>query len=208
MNVEKDIIEITKRIRTLAQNGLFYSKDDYDIDRYTELTALSDRITSLITGHPEIEIQNSYMPATDYITPKVDIRAVVFNDRDEILMVREKADGLWSLPGGWSDVGFTPSEVAVKEVKEETGFDVEAVRLLAVLDKKMHNHPPHSHYVYKMFILCKIKSGELTKAFDIVDNGFFAQDNLPPLSEERVLKSQIDLMYDLKNNPDRPTVFD
>jgi len=208
MHIEKDIIEIAKRIRTLAQNGIFYSKDDYDIERYQELTELSDKVISLITGHPQIEIQKSYMPATDYITPKVDIRAVVFNDKDEILLVREKSDGLWSLPGGWSDVGFTPSEVVVKEVKEETGLDVEAERLLAVLDKKMHNHPPHSHYVYKMFILCRIKSGELTKAFDIVDNGFFAQDNLPPMSEERVLPSQIDLMYELKNNPERPAVFD
>lgn len=208
MSTEKEVIEIAKRIRALAQNGLFYGKDEYDIERYNELVVLSDRITSLMTGYPEIEIQKSYKPATDYITPKVDIRAVVFNDKDEILMVKERADGLWSIPGGWADVGYTPSEVAVKEIKEETGLDVEAVRLLAVLDKRKHNHPPHSHYVYKIFILCRIKGGVLDHAFDILDNGFFALNNLPPLSEERVLKSHIDMMYELKNNPDKQPFFD
>ncbi len=208
MSKEKEIIEIAKQIRASSQNGLFYSDNEYDIERYNDFIALSDRLASLITDCPEIEIQKSYKPITDYITPKVDIRAVVFNDKDEILLVQERADSLWSLPGGWADVGYTPSEVAVKEVKEETGLDVEVVRLLAVLDKRKHNHPPHSHYVYKFFILCEIKDGNLSKAFDILDNGFFALNNLPPLSEERVIKEQIDLMLDLKNNPEKGVILD
>lgn len=208
MSKEKEILEIAKQIRTMSQNGLIFSQDEYDIERYNELIVLSDKITSLLTGYNETEIQKSYKTATEYITPKVDIRAVVFNDKDEILMVKERADGLWSLPGGWADVGYSASEVAVKEVKEESGLDVKAVRLLAVMDMKKHNHPPLPYYVYKFFILCRIKGGKLSTAFDILENGFFALDHLPPLSEERVLKEQIELMLDLKNNPDKGTVFD
>lgn len=73
---------------------------------------------------------------------------------------------------------------------------------------KKHNHPPLPYYVYKLFILCRIKGGELSTAFDILENGFFPPNNLPPLSEERVLREQIDLMLDLKNNPDKGTIFD
>ena len=197
----KELTDIANRIRTLAQNGLVYSTNEYETERYTELFDLSDRILSDISGYDTTEIHGCFALEKDYVTPKVDIRAVIFNDKDEILLVRERADGLWSLPGGWADVGYSPREVAVKEVKEETGLDVETVRLLAVHDKKCLNHPPALHYAYKIYILCRITGGEFEGVFDILDKGFFRQDALPPLSLERVLKEQIDLMFDYKNNP-------
>ena len=141
------LIEVAKRVRALAQNGLVYSLSEYDTERYEELTHLSDRITALATGLDEADVASGYRPATDYVTPKVDIRAVVFNEKEEILLVREKADGRWSLPGGWSDVGYSPKEVAAKEVKEETGLDVRPVRLLAVMDMSKHPHPVIPYYV-------------------------------------------------------------
>ncbi|NDV47828.1 NUDIX domain-containing protein [Paludibacter sp. 221] len=208
MAQEKRLLDIAQRIRALSQTGLFYSKDEYDKERYEELECLSNELTAILTGNDIDIIKDCFRPAEDYVTPKVDIRAVVFDDNERILMVKELADGKWSLPGGWADVGFSPKEVAVKEVKEETGLDVVAVRLLAVMDKKCHAHPPAPHYSYKIFILCKITGGEFTDVFDIQDKGFFSQDGLPPLSEERILKEQIDLMFEYHRNPTKEAIVD
>lgn len=206
--MEKQLVELAARIRALSQTGLVYSKDDYDRDRYEELLNLSDQITALVSGQTVEVIKDCFFIENDYVTPKVDIRAVIFNEREEILLVQERADGCWSLPGGWADVGYSPGEVAVKEVKEETGLEVIPGHLLAVMDKKCHNHPPALHYAYKIFIQCEIVGGKQGVAFDILGCGFFAQDNLPPLSLDRVLKSQIDLMFEYKNDPSKAPVTD
>lgn len=208
MSRSKDLIVLAQRIRALSQTGLVYSKNEYDTDRYEELVYLSDRITALATGLDPEDVACGYLPAKEYVTPKVDIRAVVFNEKDEVLLVREKADGCWSLPGGWSDVGFSPKEVAVKEVREETGLDVRAVRLLAVMDMSKHPHPAIPFYVYKFFILCELKGGSFTDAFDILGKGFFSLDALPPLSLERVLPEQIRQMYVAYKHPQQDIYLD
>ena len=153
MSRSKELILLAQRIRALSQTGVVYSLSEYDTERYEELSRLSDEITALATGLKPDDVASGYRPAQEYVTPKVDIRAVVFNEKDEILLVREKMDGCWSLPGGWSDVGYSPKEVAAKEVKEETGLDVLPVRLLAVMDMSKHPHPAIPYYVYKFFIL-------------------------------------------------------
>lgn len=195
MITNKELILFAQRIRALSQNGLVYSLSEYDTERYTELIQISDALTELVTDTDREIIAACYLPQKEYVTPKVDIRAVVFNDKEEILLVREKSDGLWALPGGWADVGYTPKEVAVKEVKEETGLDVRAIRLLAVMDMREHEHPPIPFYVYKFFILCEVTGGKFTEAFDIMGKGFFPQDALPSLSLERVLPAQINRMF-------------
>lgn len=205
---EKELTIIANRIRALSQNGLLYSLSQYDTERYEELLNLSDHILSTISNQKTEEINYCYVLENDYVTPKVDIRAVVFNDKNEILLVKEKADGFWAIPGGWADIGFSPSEVAVKEVKEETGLAVEPIKLLAIHDKKCHPHPPALHYAYKIFILCKLIGGEFNETFDILDKGFFKQNDLPTLSEERNTKEQIDLMFEYHYNPDKVSVFD
>lgn len=138
----------------------------------------------------------------------MDIRAVIFNDQNQILLVKEKADGKWSLPGGWADIGLSPTEVAVKEAFEETGFIVAPKKLLAVLDKRHHPHPPQLDYTYKIFIRCHITGGEHTGAFDILDVGFFDQNTIPELSTDRVLPSQIDLMFEYLYHPDKEAIVD
>ncbi|MDR3309566.1 MAG: NUDIX hydrolase N-terminal domain-containing protein [Tannerella sp.] len=200
-NKSNELITIAQRIRAMCETALVYSHNDYEIERSKELIELSERITSIVSGLKEDEIKAQYNPVREYVTPKVDIRAVIFNSKDEILLVREKADGRWSLPGGWSDVGFTPTEIAVKEAKEETGFDVRVVRLLAVLDKRCYNHPASPFYIYKMCFLCEITGGNDALTFDILDRGFFALDNLPPLSSDRILPEQIALLDRLRRDP-------
>lgn len=208
MRIENELLDIAQRIRALSQTGLVYSDNEYNTERYEELLHLSNAMTALITDNDVSTIEGCFSVENDYVTPKVDIRAAVFNDKNEILLVQERADGGWAMPGGWADVGYSPKEVAVKEVREETGLCVEPVRLLAVLDKRCQNHPPAPHYAYKIFILCKLIGGEFTSAFDILDKGFFKQDEIPPLSEERTLKSQIDLMFEYKKNPDKEALVD
>ena len=208
MNIQHKLLELSKRIRAISQNGLTYSHSEYDTERYRELQNISDTITSLVSGVEVSQIADSFYIENDYVTPKVDIRAVVFDENKRILMVKESADNCWSLPGGWADVGFSPKKIAMKEVKEETGLDVVPLRLLAVMDKKCHNHPPALHYAYKIFILCKISGGTFTETFDILDKGFFDKDNLPELSLHRVTKEQIDLMFDYMEHPDKEAVVD
>lgn len=208
MNKQKQIILLANRIRTLAQHGLIYSLSEYDSERYNELFNISHQLIAACSGYSQQEIADCFLIEKDYVTPKVDIRAVVFNDKDEILLVKEKADSCWSLPGGWADVGYTPKAIAEKEVLEESGLQVQATKLLAVLDKNQHNHPPALQHAYKLFMLCQIVGGSLRTAFDILDCDFFDKNNIPTLSLERVLPEQIDLMFEYKNNPQKEVWID
>src|SRR5512145_979706 len=134
-------LDMAKRMQAVAQAGLTYSENKYDIDRYVQIRQLSLEIMHDFTGMDMHTLEAVFESEKGYQTPKVDVRGVVFRD-DKILMVRETIDDRWSVPGGWADVGLTPFEVASKEVFEEAGLIVTPVKLLAVLDKKCHNHPP------------------------------------------------------------------
>lgn len=207
-NNEISLFDDLKRLKTIADIGLLYAKDEYDTERYEEIKAISLDLMSRLLDEPITTVNGFYKQETDYPTPKVDVRAFVLNEKQEILMVQEQADGLWSLPGGWADVGFSPSEVAVKEVKEETGLDVSPLSMVAVFDKKCHPHPPQAYYVYKMVIHCKILTTNLLKGFDILDTAFFAVDNLPPLSTHRILKSQIEVVFNHIKEEKKEAIFD
>jgi ADP-ribose pyrophosphatase YjhB (NUDIX family) len=200
-------LEWAKQLQSIAQAGLTYSKDVYDIERFEMIRDLSVEIMSLHTDLSKSIIKDLFTNETGYATPKVDIRSVVFRD-NKILMVKEHADGGWSLPGGWGDIGLSPGEVAVKEVKEESGFEVKAVKLLGVLDKKCHPHPPSPYHVYKMFIQCEIIGGKPEEGIETSAVGFFADNNLPPLSIDRITESQIQMAFKHLHNPLEPIFFD
>jgi len=201
----KKLMELVQRIKAISHLGLLYASNEYETERYHQLQEITNNILQQLTNEPIENIQGYFTEGKEYITPKVDIRAVVFNDKKEILLVKEKADGRWSLPGGWADIGYTPSEIAISEVKEETGLDVKAGKLLAVLDKRCYPHPPEATYVYKFFIQCYLSGGDFTKVFDILDKGFFAKDALPPLSLNRVLAEQIEMMFEYLEDPGKET---
>jgi len=140
-------------------------------------------------------IKELYLNTKEYPTAKVDIRGLLIKDK-KILLVREMNDGKWSLPGGWADVDYSPKEVIIKEFKEETGIDIIPERLLAVFDKIKHPHPPEQFYVYKMVFHCIPISTEINKGFDMLDVQYFDADQLPELSENRILASQIRFLYE------------
>lgn len=200
-------LEIAKRLEAIAQTGLTYTQNEYDKERYEEIRKISHTIFHHYTDAPIEKINDLFAREKGYPTPKMDVRGVVFRE-DSILLVREKLDNLWALPGGWADIGLTPHEVVIKEVKEESGLTVKPVRLLAVLDKKMHNHPPSPLHVYKMFILCQIVNGELSTGLETLEVGFFDINNLPDLSTERNTTEQLKMVYDLYKHPERLPVID
>lgn len=203
------LINLVKRSITLSDLGCLYAHNGYDNERYHEMKDINMQILNIISENSMEELCSFYLPAKEYPTPKVDIRGVLLNEQGQILMVEEKLDpGKWSIPGGWADIGFTPSEVIKKEMKEETGLDVEVERVLAVYDKKCHPHPQEAFYTYKIVFLCRKISGELRNTFDIDDVKFFDIDNLPPLSEARIVKSQIEQLYYLAKDDIRDVYFD
>lgn len=207
------VLEIAKRLNALAQAGLTYSPHAYDLERYEEIREISVQLLNELTEEPIEKIAPLFASGTgEYPTPKVDIRAVVFRGEDEVLMVQEKIDSLrWTLPGGWADVGYTPSEVAVKETKEETGLLVKPIRLLAVLDKRQHPHPPQPWYVYKFFIRCEVIGGEIrSDGHDIGQVRWVRRTELPELSlsEDRVTASQLEMLFTFVTNPDAPALCD
>ncbi len=201
-------LEWAKQMQAISQAGLEYSRDVYDIERFQQLRELSIEIMQQYTEVESEQIRELFAAETGYATPKVDVRGVVFRD-NKILMVKEKIDGHWSLPGGWADIGLSPKEIAIKEVREESGYIVEPIRLLGVLDKKFHAHPPSPWHVYKIFILCEIAGGEATtNTTETTEVGFFAEDALPPLSVERNTEQQIRTLFEHLRNPQLPVFCD
>ena len=199
MKENRELITLAKRIQALAENGQHYSESDYDLDRYREMDKISRQMLGLFTQMDIKQIDAIIPENNGYRTPKVDVRAVIFNKEGEILMVKEMADNNWSLPGGWADVGFTPAEIAEKETFEEAGMKVKAQRILAVLDKKCWDHPEDLYYAYKIFIECESLDSTLKTGYETSEAGFFGLDKLPELSEPRNTREQIKLMFDFRS---------
>ncbi len=202
-----DWLKIAKEIQSLAQAGLTYAQDKYDIDRYQQLRELSVRIVEEHSQEPYGKIKKNFAFEEGYQTPKVDIRGVVFRD-GRILMVKESSDGLWTLPGGWADVNYSPFEIAAKEVWEEAGIRVTPTRLLAVFDKMKHKHPPDLYHVYKMFILCSDSGESVHPGLETSDVDWFRRDELPGLSPLRITREQILHMFDFYDNPQHDVMCD
>lgn len=197
-----------RQLQAIAQSGLTYANDPYDIERYESVRQLAAEMMAAASPDTEVgTIAGLFARETGYATPKVDVRAAVFRE-DRILLVKERADGGWTLPGGWADVGEAPSVAAVREAKEESGFDVIARKVAAVYDRDLHGHPPIPYHTYKLFFLCDLAGGEAVTSHETEEVGFFAEDRLPPLSLTRVTPEEIAHLFDHHRHPDWPTSFD
>ena len=199
-----------QRLQALAQTGLTYARDPYDIERYEEIRRLAAEMVARPGGTEVAALVENFSRETGYATPKVDVRGAVFDEQDRLLLVKERSDGLWTLPGGWADVGISPSDNVVREIYEEAGFRCRATRLLAVYDRARHGHPPMFHSVYKMFFACEIVGGEAAAGGTTETDGvgFYAQGEMPPLSTGRVTAAQIERLFEHHRQPDLPTDFD
>ncbi len=212
-----ELLAKAKRIQAIAQTGKTYCKDPFDLDRYEELMRISFELMEAATDAPLDRIAGVFSREAGYPTPKVDVRASIIVD-GRILMVRETTDGKWSLPGGWADVDLSVREMVIKESREEAGLEVIPRKVVAVLERNRHNPPPMSYGCLKIFVDCSVAdaavstAGEVEKRF--VPNfetdgiGFFPLDALPPLSENRVVRGQIELCFRAHGDPDWKTFLD
>lgn len=200
-------LEWAKQIQAISQAGLAYSKDIYDLDRFEQLRTLSVEILNEYTDVEEEKIRTIFASETGYATPKVAVRGVVFQE-GKILMVQERADGAWAIPGGWADIGLSPKEVAVKEIKEESGFDVKAIRVLGIMDRQFQDQPPSPFHEYVIFILCEIVGGSAREGMETLEVGFFEENQLPALSPLRTTEKQIHQMFGYLRNPDQEALCD
>lgn len=193
-----------RTLTTVSQAGLTYSKDPFDRERYMQIKQLCAEILAAQSGKPLDEATGVLELEKGYPTPKVDVRGVVFRG-GRVLMVRESSDGKWSLPGGWADLGLSPGQVAVKEVREESGYDVRPTKLLEVVGL----HPAPSLFsVYKLFVRCELLGGEARGSVETTAVDFFARDALPELSERRTRSDHLERVFRHLDEPDRPTGFD
>jgi ADP-ribose pyrophosphatase YjhB (NUDIX family) len=202
-----DWLDTAKKLQSIAQAGLEYGADKYDLERYQMIRDISVNIMRHYTNAPKEKVIDLFASETGYQTPKVDVRGVVFRD-DKILMVKEGVDEKWTLPGGWADVGYSPFEIAEKEVYEEAGLKVKPVRLLTVLDKLKHAHPPDVYHVYKLFILCEDLGGEIKSGMETLDVKWVSRIDRLPLSTPRITQEQINLMFNYLDNPEKEVMCD
>ncbi len=200
-------LEWIKQVHAVARWGLTYAKDPFDLERYEVLLKLSVAMMADFAQLDTTRIENLFANEVGYLTPKVDVRGVVFEE-GKLLMVQEKWDGRWTIPGGWADIGLSPAEVAAKEVQEEAGLIVKPVKMLAMLDKKFYPHPASPYHIYKVFMRCEIVSGEISTGLESQGVGFFSPDQLPELSSHRVTHEQITMLFQHYHDPHRPTDFD
>jgi ADP-ribose pyrophosphatase YjhB (NUDIX family) len=200
--------EKIKRIQTLAEIGLEFSENTFDRERYEELQEISLQILERMTDVPIEKIVPVIAEKDGYKTPKIDVRAVVFNEEGKILLVQEKADSRWSMPGGWSDISYSPKEVAEKECMEEAGLAVKAVRLLAVIDKQKQKMPPAFEYTYKILLLCEKQGDDISTGSETDDVGWFAENELPELSTPRNNLKIIQMMFEFFRGERNEPYFD
>ena len=182
--MENDILKIARRVQSISQAGLHYAENSFDRQRYEELRELSVQLAAAVSDAKIDKIRDLFTCETGFQTPKVDIRSVVLKD-NKVLLTRERSDGKYSLPGGFADINYTPGQVAVKEVLEETGLNVRVNRVLAIVDTDRHNFPPLEYHYYKIVVLCDLIGGTLSDSNETYEAGFFDFDNLPELSEKR-----------------------
>jgi ADP-ribose pyrophosphatase YjhB (NUDIX family) len=196
-----------REIQALAQTGQHYAVNEYDRERYERLESLAVEILNVYTGLDESYLQDLFHQQKGYATPRIDVRAAVFKD-GRILMVQEKSDSGWTLPGGWADVGDLPSEAAERETWEEAGYHVKASKLIGVYDANRAGNLELFH-AYKLVFLCDLLDGESRPSHETSQVAFFTRDELPrELSPQRTpLRILLDA-FQAYDHPGRPAVFD
>src|SRR5512134_2151147 len=199
-------LDWAREIFSLSQSGLTYSGNPYDIERYQRLQEITAEIIADQSNITKESALESFSMQAGYITPKVDVRGAVVRD-GKILLIQERADDNWAMPGGWADLGNSPASVAEREVREESGFRVKAEKVVAVIDAN-RIEPFEFYHAYKIIFLCKLLDGEPRTSHETLAVDFFAPDHLPPLSSYRTNEAMLQEVFAHIADPNRQTVFD
>ena len=201
------VLSWARQVQAIAQNGLAFTQDIYDRERFLKLQELAAELVAAELEIPLGQARSFWKGDDGYATPKVDVRGACFKG-DQVLLVRERSDGKWTLPGGWVDVNDAPSEAVVREIFEESGYRAKALKLAALVDRNRHPHPPSVHHIYKLLFLCEITGGTPTISDETDGVDFFPINAPPELSTGRTLPYQIARMHEHWLNRDLPTDFD
>jgi ADP-ribose pyrophosphatase YjhB (NUDIX family) len=196
-----------QQLQAVAQTGATYANNEFDRQRYDLVRNIAAELMAAGSAADPQRIAGLFGAESGYATPRMDVRAAVFRD-DCILMVQERSDGLWTLPGGFADVGDSPSGAVEREVLEESGFTAKAIKLAALYDRNRHPHPPFGYHLWKAFFLCELHGGAARSSIETSAAAFFAETELPPLSLGRISVRQVQHMFEHHRNPNLPASFD
>ncbi len=199
-------VEWAREIFSLSQAGLAYSRNEFDIERYKRLQEIASEMIASQSELSKESILESFSMQAGYITPKIDVRGAVVRD-NKILLVQERMDGCWSMPGGWADLGNAPGSVAEREVQEESGYRVKAEKVVAVMDAN-RIEPMEFYHAFKIIFLCRLIGGEPRTSHETTAVDFFSMESLPPLSIYRTNESMLQEVFAHIREPNRPTAFD
>jgi ADP-ribose pyrophosphatase YjhB (NUDIX family) len=200
-------LDLARRLLAISQTGLHFTQDEFDRERYRDIEQIAAALIASAAQTTAVEVLAAFRLDTGYVTPKIDVRGACFRD-GRVLLVRERSDGCWTLPGGWADVNDSPAQAVEKEIEQESGFDARAVKLVAVYDRNKHDHPPYLYHVWKLFFLCEITGGPAQVSLETDGVDFFALDALPPLSSGRVNAAQLARMFQHHSDRALPTEYD
>ena len=201
-------LEWTRRLQSVAQAGLTHAQNPYDLERYRDVRRVAAEIAAAGTAGDVDAILAFFASQRGYPTPKVDVRAAAIVE-DQILLVKERDDGGWALPGGWADVGESAAEAAVRETREEAGVEVRPEKVIALYERERRGHPPHPEFSYKIFFACRVCGvPEPRGGRETLGAAFFAPGTLPPLSAARVTSQEIAVAFAHHRDPGLPTEFD
>lgn len=206
MDKNEKWLEWAVELQSIAQAGLFYGKDKFDLERYERIRSIAAEMISYKSKIPVEKVKDLFCNEVGYQTPKLDTRAAIFQD-DKILLVKEN-NGTWSLPGGWVDVDISVMENVIKEVKEEAGLDVTADLVIAVQDREKHNLPIYAYKVCKVFVLCSVIGGAFENNIETVESKYFGLDELPLLATEKNNEEQIKMCFDAYHAENWKTLLD
>ncbi len=207
MSTTPDWLNWARAIQALSQTGLAFSENPFDRERYAKLAAMAVEIFAAHSGEEPAALEAWFAVQPGYATPKVDVRGCCFRD-GQVLMVRERSDGRWCLPGGWADVGEKPAESAEREVHEEAGFECKARKVIGVFDANRGGEPLAAFHAFKVIFLCDITGGGPNPDHEILEVGFFGRENLPELSGSRTTPGQVMECFAHLDDEARPTAFD
>jgi len=195
-----------REIFSLSQAGLTYSQNEFDIERYKRLQEITAEMLDSQSELSRAAVLESFSMQAGYATPKIDVRGAVVHE-GKILLIQERMDGRWAMPGGWADLGNAPASVAEREVWEESGYHVKAEKVVAVIDAN-RIEPMEFYHAFKIIFLCTLIGGEPQVSHETMAVDFFDLNDLPPLSLYRTDESMLREVFAHIQDPNRRTAFD
>jgi ADP-ribose pyrophosphatase YjhB (NUDIX family) len=207
--MEKSLLDLSREIHAISRNGMTFSKDPFDVERFKQLGEIAAELISKHSLHSKEFLNKVFSAEAGYVTPKIDVRAAIFKD-GKLLMVKEKQSNAWTLPGGFVDVNESLSTAAEREVLEESGLEVKARKVAAIFDHRKHGYKAHLYHFYKMYVLCDLIGGAMKTNIETRDSTYFSKSEIESLrlDQARITKAHALRMFDHQLDQSLPTDFD